>query len=86
MITVLFNPFKFIAGVKSLIAGILIILATAFIGYLSHTHFPCLVSAQLCPTVVPLWYFIFQSLANWLFFSIILYIGTNVVYLSYNGL
>ena len=77
MISVLLNPFKFIAGIKSLIAGILIILTTAFIGYLSHTHFPDLISVKICPAF-PLSYYIFQSLANWLVFSIILYIGTLI--------
>ena len=77
MISILFNPFKFIAGVKSLIAGILMILATACIGFLSHTHFPDLISVKLCPSF-PLCYFIIQSLANWLIFSIILYLGTII--------
>ena len=77
MISVLLNPFKFIAGIKSLIAGILIILATAFIGYLSHTNFPDLISVKICPAF-PLWYFIIQSLANWLVFSLILYFGSII--------
>jgi len=77
MISILFNPFKYIAGLKSFVAGVSIILITAFIGYLSHTHFPDLISVKICPAF-PLWYFIFQSLADWLVFSIILYLGTII--------
>ena len=77
MNSILFNPFKFIAGTKSLIAGIFIIVATAYIGFLSHIHFPDLISVKICPAY-PLWYFIIQNIANWLIFSIILYLGTII--------
>jgi hypothetical protein len=73
MITKLLNPFKYIAGVKSLVVGILIILVTAYIGYTSNTHFPDLISIKTCPDL-PVWYFVIQSLSNWIVFSSLLYL------------
>jgi len=68
----IFNPFKYVAGVKSLVIGILIILVTAYIGYTSNTHFPDLISIKTCPDL-PVWYFVIQSLSNWIVFSSLLY-------------
>jgi len=73
MITYLFNPFRYIAGVKSLVAGILVLLLTAITGYFSHTHFPDLISIKLSPAF-PLWYFVAQVFTNWLIISIVLYV------------
>jgi len=72
MITKLINPFKYIAGVESLVVGILIILATAYIGYSSNTHFPDLISIKTCPDL-PVWYFLLQGLSNWIVISTVLY-------------
>lgn len=71
--TYLFNPFRYIAGVKSLVAGILVLLLTAIAGYFSHIHFPDLISVKTGPGF-PLWYFILQSFSNWLVISILLYV------------
>jgi hypothetical protein len=75
---VIFNPFKYVAGAKSLIFGILIILITAFIGFLSHTHFPDLISIKLSSDF-PVWYFILQSLSNWFIVSLFLYLSAIAV-------
>jgi hypothetical protein len=74
----IFNPFKYVAGAKALILGILIILITAFIGFLSNTHFPDLISVKLCSDL-PVSYFVLQSLSNWLIFSTILYLCAIIV-------
>jgi hypothetical protein len=73
MKTILFNPFRYVAGFRSLIAGILILLVTACVGYLSHTHFPDLISVKV-GVKFPLSYFILQSLSNWLVLSVLLYL------------
>ena len=73
MKTILFNPFRYIAGVRSLLVGILILLATAIVGFFSHTHFPDLISVKV-GVHFPMGYFVLQSLANWLVFSVILYL------------
>lgn len=75
-----FNPFRYIAGVKSLLAGILILLLTAITGYFSHTHFPDLISIKLSPAF-PLWYFVVQVFTNWLVISIVLY-GLALIFSS----
>lgn len=78
MIAKLSNPFKHIAGFKSLWIGILIILATACVGYFSHTQFPDLISVKTSPGL-PLWYLVVQSLSNWAVFSGVLYLFAVIV-------
>jgi hypothetical protein len=73
MNSILFNPFRYIAGFKSLTTGVLILLATALIGYFSHTHFPDMISVKTGPGY-PLTYFVLQGISNWLVISIILYL------------
>lgn len=73
MKTILFNPFRHLAGGRSLLLGILILLATAVVGFFSHTHFPDLISVKI-GAHFPLGYFILQGLINWLVFSIVLYL------------
>jgi len=68
-----FNPFRYIAGLRSLLAGIVILLLTAVTGYFSHTHFPDLISIKLSPAF-PLWYFVVQVFTNWLVISVVLYL------------
>lgn len=73
MKTILFNPFRYVAGIRSLILGILILLATAVVAFYSHTHFPDLISVKIGANF-PFGYFVLQGLVNWLVFSIILYL------------
>ena len=47
MIKKLLNPFIHIAGIKSLIFGILILLLTSIIGYFSNMHFPDIISIKI---------------------------------------
>ncbi len=77
MIAKLINPFKYIAGGKSLILGILVLLATGVTGYFSHTHFPDLVSVKVGANF-PILYFIIQSLANWFVFSLLLWLSAII--------
>lgn len=67
------NPFRYIAGGKSLLVGIVVLLLTAITGYFSHTHFPDLISIKLSPAF-PLWYFVAQVFTNWLVISVMLYL------------
>jgi len=69
----LFNPFKYIAGIKSLALGIFILLSTSVIGFFSHTHFPGLISVKNGADF-PFVYFVLQSLMIWLVISIVLYL------------
>jgi len=83
MMTKLINPFHYIAGAKSLVWGLLIILVTSVIGYYSHTHFPDVISVKTCPEL-PVFYFILQGLLNWfvpatLFYGVALLFSTSAV-------
>lgn len=73
MISKLNNPFKYIAGGLSLFIGLAVLIATALIGYLSHTHFPDLISVKV-GTNFPVWYYLIQSLINWFVFSLLLWL------------
>jgi hypothetical protein len=73
MNNILFNPFRYIAGFRSLALGLFILLSTACIGYFSHTHFPDLISIKTGADF-PLFYFVLQSLSNWFVFSILLHL------------
>ncbi|GAA3931527.1 hypothetical protein GO495_15830 [Chitinophaga oryziterrae] len=67
MTTWLFNPFTYIAGLKSLVIGWIIILATACIAYYSHTHFDGAIDAhlQLSNKVYPAWHYVAEPFIDW---------------------
>jgi hypothetical protein len=75
MIKKLTNPFENIAGAKSLIWGVLIILFTSIIGYFSNTHFPGIISVKTSPDF-PVLYFIIQGFLNWLVVSTFFYFAS----------
>lgn len=77
MIRKLINPFNYIAGFKSLIIGLLVIIFTSVIGYYSNTHFPDIISVKACPDF-PILYFIVQGLLNWLVVSSLFYFAALV--------
>lgn len=78
MINKLINPFYYLAGLKSLILGLVFILATATIGYFSKTHFPDIISVKTCYNF-SIWYFIVQSLLNWFVASTLFYIAAIIL-------
>lgn len=78
MIKILINPYKYIAGLKSLILGIAIILVTSIIGYFSNTQFPDIISVKTCPDF-SISYFILQGLLNWFVLSTMLYIASMII-------
>jgi len=73
MVTKLINPFKYIAGWKSLVIGVLILLTTALTGNLSNTQFPDLISVKTSSDF-SLQYSIIQNFLNWIGISFILYL------------
>ena len=70
---ILYNPFKYIAGWESLLAGIVILLGTSVIGYYSHIHFPDMISVKTNPGI-PYYVLLFENTINWLVPSILLYL------------
>ncbi|HPT20626.1 MAG TPA: hypothetical protein PLR88_01660 [Bacteroidales bacterium] len=77
MIKRLINPFIYIAGAPSLIAGILIIFLTSVIGYYSNTYFPDVISVKTAPGL-KVWYLIILGFSNWLVLSTVLYLAAVI--------
>jgi len=73
MIQILFNPFKYIAGFKSLILGLVILFATSILAYYANTHFPDVISVKTSSDY-PFIYYLIQCLSNWLIVSFVFYI------------
>jgi hypothetical protein len=61
----LFNPFRFIAGFRALLLGLIIIALTSLLGSLSNTHFDGTLDVHT-GAPAPLWLFIAEGLINWL--------------------
>lgn len=81
MIKKLLNPFDYIAGGKSLLLGIAVIIATSFAGYLTNTHFPDIISVKT-GLEVKLHFVFAQNGINWLSLSLslslLLYIASLI--------
>ena len=69
---ILFNPFLKIAGYKALMYGWLIILITAFIAYLSHTHFDGAIDAH-GGTKTLWWVYLLEPFVAWISVTMIFY-------------
>lgn len=65
MTTWLFNPFTYIAGLKSLLIGWAMMLLTAFIAYHSNTSFDGALDSHIYHGAVPVWYHITDQLIAW---------------------
>lgn len=74
----LFNPFQFIAGGNALLLGLIIMLASAYLGSLSNTHFDGVLDVHIGKTT-PLWFFFAEVLIDWLCLSIVLLIAAFFV-------
>lgn len=77
MSNLIFNPFNRIAGLKSLLYGLVAMLITISIAYFSGMHFPDTLSIKAGADStfnISFRYLAIQALANWLIISTILYI------------
>ncbi len=74
----LFNPFQFIAGGKALLLGIVIILATAYIGSFGNTHFDGVLDVHTGQQS-PVWLFFAEGIIDWLSISIMLLIAAFII-------
>lgn len=77
MFNKLINPFRYIAGGQSLFIGLLFIIATSVTGYFSHTHFPDVISVKI-GFEMPIMYFLFQGLINWIVLSTVFYVAAVI--------
>jgi len=74
----LMNPFKYLAGYKALIVGLIFTLITAFINYSEKIHFDGIIDIHYnnYGTFI---LFIGENLINWIVFSILLLIGSRII-------
>jgi hypothetical protein len=77
MLKMLINPFRYIAGVRSLLIGLAIILATALLGHLSETNFPDVMSVKIGYTSTFL-ESLTNNLCDWIAISAILYVASLI--------
>jgi len=76
--TWLFNPFVYIAGGRSLLLGIVAILAAGLIGAISNTHFNGVLDMHT-GKAAPLWLFLSEGLIAWLLLFIVLLIFGKII-------
>ena len=69
------NPFDYVAGIKSLLIGIAIILATAVLGFFSQTHLNGVLDVHIGKEANLLFTFIIEGITDWLCMAIVLYSG-----------
>jgi hypothetical protein len=72
-IALLFNPFEYIAGAKSLLLGLAAIVGAGLIGALGHTHFDGVLDAHT-GAAAPLWFFLSEGVVDWLCLAVVLLI------------
>jgi hypothetical protein len=70
----LFNPFVYVAGERALFIGIVAMMATAVVGYFSHTHFDGVLDIHN-GRISPIGVHIAEQVIDWLCLTIVLYIG-----------
>jgi hypothetical protein len=68
----LFNPFRFIAGFKALLIGLVIILMSGYVGSVGNTHFDGVIDVHIC-LEAPLWLFLAEGLIDWMCMAIPLF-------------
>jgi hypothetical protein len=77
-ITLLFNPFVYIAGGKALVLGLVAILIAGFLGSLSTTHFDGVLDTHT-GRPAPLWFFLMGGIIAWLCLSIVLLVFGRII-------
>ena len=70
-VTLLFNPFVYIAGGKALGLGLAAILVASLLGSLSNTHFDGVLDTHM-GAHAPLWFFLAEGLVDWLSLAVVL--------------
>ncbi len=82
----LFNPFKFVAGCKALLSGLVIILLSGFVGALGNTHFDGVLDVHT-GLEAPLWCFFAEGLINWICLAVpLFFFGLIVSHSSFRAI
>jgi hypothetical protein len=74
----LFNPFEFIAGSKSLLYGIAILMATAFLGWAGNIYYDGVIDIH-AGGKSPLVYHLLEIIVVWLVVSVLMFIAGLIV-------
>ena len=69
----LFNPFTRIAGVKSLIIGLVVLFVLSFLSFITGTHF---YGFYIIPAKdSDFWVYLVENISNWVFISVFLFVA-----------
>jgi hypothetical protein len=77
-ITLLFNPFFYIAGLQALGLGLAAILLAALVGSWGNTHFDGVLDTHVGASA-PLWFFFAEGIIDWLCLSVVLWICGKII-------
>jgi hypothetical protein len=77
-ITLLFNPFVYIAGAQALCLGLAAILLAGLVGSLSNTHFDGVLDTHT-GAHARLWVFLLEGVIDWLCLSVVLLILGRII-------
>lgn len=75
----LFNPFYYMAGMKALTMGVIIILITDYLVFLKDCRFNGLLIFYFRPFHDPLWLCVSGGIISWLLLSILLFISGKII-------
>jgi hypothetical protein len=73
----LYNPFLYLAGVKSLVIGIVVLLSISFFSYLSGTHYWGIIIPYFAKDNTFL-YYLSEHFIHWIVLSIFLFVSGNI--------
>ena len=71
ILSIMFKPFNYVAGSKSLIIGLSVIVVSGIIGSFSNTHFDGVLDVHI-GMKIPLWLFVAEGIINWISMSVII--------------
>ncbi len=78
-ITLLFNPFVYIAGAQALGLGLAAVLLAGLIGALGRTHYDGVLDVHPGAADAPLWFFLSEGVIGWLCLSLVLWILGKII-------
>jgi hypothetical protein len=73
----LFNPFRRVAGGRSLVIGLLVLMLTAIVAYYSHCHFDGVIDVHVGLST-PLWSYFMEGLLDWLCAALIFFAAARI--------
>jgi hypothetical protein len=73
----LFNPFKYVAGLKALLIGLLVMLITAVVAFFTKTHFDGIIDAHT-GHILPFYWYLLEPLLAWIGAVIPFYLAARI--------